>query len=123
MTKKEALKIIKERLIVDYSKLNEKEIQELDDALDMAIDALKNSDNNWIPVTEKLPDLHEEVYKGIPAWDYVSDEYLITTLYSDGPHVEVGHYSKDSAGWEWPDGGSVEDVIAWKPLPNPYKGE
>lgn len=48
MTKKEALKIINERLIVDYYKLNEKEIQELDDALDMAIDSLERLDDDSI---------------------------------------------------------------------------
>jgi hypothetical protein len=48
MTKSEALKIIKERLIVDYYALNEKEIQELDDALDMAIDSLERLDDDSI---------------------------------------------------------------------------
>lgn len=48
MTKSEALKIIKERLIVDYYKLNEKEIQELDDALDMAFDSLERLDDDSI---------------------------------------------------------------------------
>lgn len=124
MTKKEALKIIKERLVVDYSGLNEKRIQDLDEAIDMALYYLEYSGNDWFPVTEKLPAVHEKVYEFSPVPSYESYECLITVRYSDGLHVEIGHYSEDSyTGWEWPDGGDVENVIAWKPLPEPYKPE
>ena len=121
MNKEEALKIIKERLIVDYSKLNEKEVQELDDALDMAFDSLKGSDG-WIPVsTGEFPKVHSMTFDSTPY--YESDECLITISDSSGLSVGTGVYVRDtSEGWEWSDGGHVDGVIAWKPLPEPYKG-
>ena len=69
---------------------------------------------HWIPVTERLP---EE-----------SGQYLITVKYE---HVD-GYEDIYAEHGDWSDGkwdmfgfghcGKVEDIVAWMPLPEPYKG-
>ena len=55
----------------------------------------------WIPVTERLPENPAQV--------------LVT--YSWG-EVTVGEYWNNGEGW----GTYGEEVLAWMPLPEPYKG-
>ena len=66
----------------------------------------------WIPVSEKLPKENEYV-------DNVCKYYLIQDEYGD---MHVAHLS--GRGWETIE--SIKalgcDVIAWMPLPKPYKG-
>lgn len=68
----------------------------------------------WIPVTERLP---EE-----------DGQYLITVKYK---HVDDRYEDIYAEHGEWSDGrwdmfcfghcGEVEEIIAWMPLPEPYK--
>ena len=65
----------------------------------------------WVSVTERLPE-----YNGI------TEEVLITT--SDGD-IDIGGMGRlgwwrceANEGFEW-----INDVIAWQPLPQPYKAE
>lgn len=93
MTREEALEIL-DRLPT---------IGEQVDALEMAIEALKQS--QWIPVTKRLPEN--------------SDTVLIT--HRGG--VSFGWYN----GLYWERGAStkhrpLQTVVAWMPLPEPYKG-
>jgi hypothetical protein len=69
----------------------------------------------WIPVSERLP---EE-----------NGQYLITVKYK---HVNDSYEDVYAEHGEWSDGrwdmcfghcGEVEDIIAWMPLPQPYKAE
>ena len=71
------------------------------DALEMAIEALRSSEkpNKWIPVSERLPE--ETGY------------YLTTTMY----HKVFCDF------WEEDHFYRTEEVIAWMPLPEPYKAE
>lgn len=66
--------------------------------------------DKWIPVSEKLP---EE-----------SDVYLATFIENEKCYVERFYYSTFS-GWlmpvNWQDEGRIDKIIAWKPLPEPYK--
>jgi len=71
--------------------------------------------NRWIPVSERLP---EE-----------DGQYLITVKYKP----EAGYEDIYAEHGEWRDGrwdmfcfghcGEVEDIVAWMPLPEPYKAE
>ena len=75
--------------------------------------------NEWIPVTERMPDTSDDV---------------LTTYTINGEqkrYVKVANwYADDEGGGEWHSiideyrvcGAKREEVIAWMPLPKPYKG-
>ena len=61
--------------------------------------------NGWSPCSERLPDS--------------SGNVIIMTRSSI---VGVGSFFKNTSGWvQWYSGGIAIDVIAWQPLPEPYK--
>lgn len=72
-----------------------------------------STDDNWIPVSERLPSVY--------------GEYLATV---DGETIEVSYVPETKGlikGWSTCDTYgykrlSDDDVIAWMPLPTPYKG-
>lgn len=104
MTKEEAIKIINCYDIGFYD-LSGKKIpaDKLVDAFDMAIEALEQS--QWIPCEERLPEYGKEV---------------IICLQDGG--ISVGW----STGYSWyADYSDTEvfNVVAWMPLPEPWKGE
>ena len=59
----------------------------------------------WIPVSERLPKIHN-----------YSEKYLVT-LECGGVYTAM-FYECDGKHW-W----AYDDVIAWMPLPKPYKAE
>jgi len=59
----------------------------------------------WIPVSERLPDIHNYCMK-----------YLVTDCYG---HIHTSLFT-ESRGKSW---WSYSDVIAWMPLPQPYNAE
>lgn len=82
-----------------------------------AVKALPSADvPHWIPCSERLP---EE-----------DGQYLITVKYK---HVNDNYEDVYAEHGEWYEGrwdmfcfghcGEVEDIIAWMPLPKPWKGE
>lgn len=61
--------------------------------------------NKWIPVSKRLPDIHNYTKK-----------YLVTNKYHD---VHIAFFIEtDGKSW-W----SIDDVIAWQPLPDAYVPE
>ena len=74
------------------------------DAIMMAIEALKQEIPKWIPCSERLPD--------------EADYYFITHKYIDDEETEMDYWD----GKEWQTT-KPEYVLAWMPLPEPYKGE
>lgn len=75
-------------------------------AYDMAIKALKQT--RWIPVSERLP---EE-----------NGNYLVTVEANDGT-ASIKFQMVDHYGPEWLHEEKPRKVIAWMPLPEPYKAE
>lgn len=83
------------------------------EAFDMAIDLIKeaksvstiNTMPNWIPCSERLPELKTEC--------------LITYLsWSGDPVIDIDSYDYDGEdGWF----SHMDKVIAWMPLPEPYE--
>ena len=69
------------------------------------------SAQQWIPCSERLPETHEEVLAC--DQDGIQRVYVLTRI------------SDDEVGWEDDYGfyQSLEDIQAWMPLPEPYKGE
>ena len=59
----------------------------------------------WIPVSERLPNIHNYF-----------QEYLITNKNK----LVCKAFFTNTNGKQW---WSVDDVIAWMPLPQPYKAE
>ena len=69
-------------------------------ALNMAIKALEQ-ETRWIPVSERLPEWGEEVL----------------TIDNDG-NYEINFITDDDIN-KW----FYDDIVAWMPLPLPWKGE
>jgi hypothetical protein len=76
------------------------------EALDFAVKNLKERPQEWIPVSERLPEVHKAVLVWCPE------------------HRNIFCASCDDYG-EWNIFGAYcrvhDEVIAWMPLPEPYK--
>ena len=84
-------------------------------AVDMAINALKH-EQRWIPVTERLP---EKPYGCLVT---VEDEEPMTGQWFE----TILPYFVGWDGKQWNDAEGEQcpfEVIAWMPLPEPYKAE
>lgn len=78
----------------------------------------------WIPVTERLPEMHKVVYED-RCEPSGQGSYLIShtvLVYSDDGTIGTGTYEEGvTIGWN-ADTGS-DNVTHWMPLPEPPKGE
>lgn len=82
----------------------------------------------WIPVSEMLPGEHDSVFAdlyGTDKWDSklwrtVSNRVLVTIKYDDGARIVKESYTCDG---KWADEKRSINckVVAWMPMPNPYK--
>lgn len=80
-------------------------------AIDIAIKAVEQSEPRWIPVTERPPKIGEYVlcmvrqryYGQLHVCRYVDEDEYISHPYFDWRH------------------NGFPDVVAWMPLPEPYK--
>ena len=85
------------------------------EALNMAIEALQEPERKWIPVSERLPE------NGCGVLVTVNGKHNNITFVNA---LEIAEYG-NTEGWiiegylDWLD----PNVIAWQPLPEPYKGE
>ena len=70
----------------------------------------KLAEHEWIPVSERLPKARESVILSTKEWTGEGC-YWETTKH----HVIWKGYRWNTTYWD-------DEVIAWKPLPEPYKG-
>lgn len=84
--------------------------------------------NEWIPVTERLPKEHDSIFAKLygtdkwtsALWRTTSNRVIATIKYNDGTVIVKQAFTHDG---EW----TVEKrntnckVIAWMPMPEPYK--
>lgn len=105
MTNEEAIEVIKQDIPCEHD-------TDLIEALDVAIKAIQQT--TWIPCSERLPE---------SAGVYIVTEKVFRL--DDREHkgkyktmVEPVEYCNDK--WQR---ANFFDVIAWMPLPEPYKGE
>lgn len=92
----------------------------------------KTDSFEWIPVTERLPEEYESAfakYYGTDQWNNSlwrakSKEVLVSIEYDDG-HRTVTTSFTINGEWRIERRRVLHDlkVIAWMPLPAPYKGE
>lgn len=70
----------------------------------------------WIPVSERLPDTDDEVLCWYEYYHWSQEKVL--------PEYGLGRYLRETSAWfgEVANGKNVR-VIAWMPLPKPYKAE
>ena len=85
------------------------------EAIDVAIEAI-HSEPHWIPCSERLPE----------TTDAVLTTYIVNGDRSRR-YVEESSYYGDDGSWsspwdEYRDVGTSIEVIAWMPMPEPYKG-
>lgn len=86
----------------NYTVITNKDVE----SLHMAIEILRNEKpkGEWIPVSEKLPERYKEVI--------VTD--IETTNTYQSRYIGKGY-------WECDNGTLKNRIIAWMPLPKPYK--
>lgn len=107
MTKEEAIQVLSQRPMIAPSKSNRQKM--LEEALDMAIESLQ-TENEWIPVSERLPDIDTPVII-CTASGGITDGYRWN---EKDWFLAWGEYN----GWH--EGNDGERIIAWMPLPKPY---
>ena len=82
----------------------------------------KDGTGEWIPCSERLPELHRVDMQSSGEYYMISESVIIT----DGESIGLTKYEVDDddrKGWLECEFEGNEDVVAWMPLPEPYKGE
>ena len=93
-----------------YSTMMMYEVADLvDDLIEIVKQEAEKYNNGWIPCSEKLPDVRQDV--------------LVTVKYTGfmGMHgywIKTGHMEAENDWWGDCAGG---EVIAWQPLPKPFQ--
>ena len=89
-----------------------------DDCLDMVQDIIrKHMNDGWIPVEERLPEVDVDIAETFEDDD--CPEYNVTIRGTS--ESTTLKYSPDGTWFD--QNGYVYDVIAWRPLPEPYHPE
>ena len=76
----------------------------------------------WIPCSERLPEMHREDMEAEGEYYIISNPVIVT----DGQQVYIAEYEEDMDyryGWHSFDGEDYDNIIAWMPLPKPYRPE
>lgn len=88
----------------------------------------KHMSDGWIPVEERLPKEHDSIFakwKGTDKWsksmfEKTSCDVNVTVEYEDGKRKTITAHTVDGK-WVLPNRIIKQKVIAWRPLPEPYK--
>ena len=105
MTRDEAIKVLLSKPAIAPS--NSERQKKLNEAIDMAIESLQ-SENEWIPVSERLPIAERE--------GQVRGFYL-TTNERGQVSVKAFEFTDGYVEYGW---NSDFEILAWMPLPKPY---
>lgn len=90
----------------------------------------KTESYEWIPVSKKLPDEYDSIFAKLYETDVVNDmlwrtrskEVLVTIEYENGARTVKSSHTTDGKWWiEKETTLSKFKVIAWMPMPEPYK--
>ena len=119
------LEIVREKLQSKYRVVKTDEDLEWNRAIDLCTNIInahiKHMNDGWIPVEERLPmrTFDEKINESY-------QKYLVFIDGVDGWDIDIAVYDfwNDKNWREAHDGyGEIENVIAWRPLPEPYRPE
>lgn len=87
-----------------------------------------SENDRWIPVEKRLPEEHDSMFaklKGTDRWseamfEKISDDVNVTVEYEDGTRKTTTTYTLDGK-WKLPNRVTKQKVVAWQPLPEPYR--
>jgi hypothetical protein len=116
-----------ERLLIEVDLMNAEQY----DAQTVLLKLVDKAESfEWIPVSEKLPDEHDGIFAkfyGTDKWDDAfwktqSKEVLVTVEFEYGIRSVASSYTTDGK-WEIEKRVKLKKckVVAWMPLPEPYK--
>ena len=126
MTREEAIKILsKETSMEKVNELNyyagfsrDKVVGLIQEAMEMGAKALeKQEDSKWIPCSERLPNSNGCYLVWRPRF-FGGEIGMPAICYFDGQNTW-----HDAYGVNFERVLNESDVVAWQPLPEPYKGE
>lgn len=112
-------KIIKKSFCVEIREYESETVVLLDDVEEILE---KHMNDGWIPVEERLPE--DDVNVLITYADIDDDQYVGIDITNYG-YAYLGGNKLDFKEWRSPFEyfGSNYKVVAWRPLPEPYKQE
>lgn len=106
MNRQEAIKYLEQHKYFDTC--GHKSLEESNEAIDMAIEALSAEKTGWIPVSERLPEDGVAVLTTTENGEVYIDQ-VITDPYKE-------RYFQSNTAYD------NFQVVAWMPLPESYKG-
>lgn len=129
MTREEQVQYIYEKLM-ENPEFRKAFVGAITDAANEVVKGIKalqqepKTKTEWIPVSERLPEWHWETEGGEKFW--VGKRVIACVKEADEYYDLVGVATYGPYGWESSDEGfgscySPQPVIAWMPLPEPYK--
>ena len=85
------------------------------------INRILEQESGWISVSERLPEDPEDPEENsLFEWKCL-EVYLVTTKYGSNAQDTVYPFRAFWNGINFTDGMNILDVIAWMPLPEPYR--
>lgn len=93
--------------------IQDKDIKNADEILGMAISALSENREGWIPIEEKEPDSVKVVFLSLRSLEVVKG-WRSKMIF----HGEQCYYDCNAEDYI-----TKNNVLAWQPLPEPYKAE
>ena len=110
-----AIDILKEKLQISTTGLTVGELNDQKRALDLAISVLEKQLNGcWISASERLPDSNKKVLVYAKGKCRNGDLYTVGACHNGFWFLPT---SSDTLGFPF----TQHEVIAWMPLPEPYK--
>ena len=121
---------IMSKLLWERKKYKEVTIKEIEEKFGCKVKIVGNKEQHndgWIPCSERLPEEHDSMFatlKGTSKWndamfEKASDDVNVTVEFEDGTRKTKTMHTVDG---EWKNDSFINmEIIAWRPLPEPYK--